>query len=386
MSDLLNQASLVMVPSGYKEDTVYSVVPSDGSGDLSFTRASNGTRVNSAGLVEVVPWNLADNSNSFGGLSGITKTTGQPSPIDSTSGNLLTATGVGEHYSGTASLTVIAGNTYTYSVYGKFVQGVQIALRTVFANGFDDISTIWNLSTGALVSNATDHTNPTITNVGNGWYRCSITYRPATVPAFPLLFRLQMAVGGSLSFTATSGDGFLAYGAQINNGAIAPYFPTTDRLNVPRLTYQNGGGGCPSLLLEKQSTNYVKYSEDFTQSDWQKSGATITANSIISPDGTQNATRVQFSAGSRYVYQTISGVPAGSVTISCYIKGASVQNIGFSDGNANPNQITLTTEWQRYTFTFTYSSGGIGIQFDNYFGVMPNQESKDFYIWGAQLE
>ena len=62
MSDLLNQASLVMVPSGYKEDTVYSVVPSDGSGDLSFTRASNGTRVNSAGLVEDCPWNLATNS------------------------------------------------------------------------------------------------------------------------------------------------------------------------------------------------------------------------------------------------------------------------------------------------------------------------------------
>jgi hypothetical protein len=185
-----------------------------------------------------------------------------------------------------------------------------------------------------------------------------------------------------------NGTGFVyVQNAQRNIGATAkPYFPTTDRLNVPRLTYQNGGGGCPSLLLEKQSTNYVKYSEDFTQSDWQKSGATITANSIISPDGTQNATRVQFSAGSRYVYQTISGVPAGSVTISCYIKGASVQNIGFSDGNANPNQITLTTEWQRYTFTFTYSSGGIGIQFDNYFGVMPNQESKDFYIWGAQLE
>jgi hypothetical protein len=32
-------------------------------------------------------------------------------------------------------------------------------------------------------------------------------------------------------------------------------------LNVPRVTYQNGGGGCPSLLLEKQSTNTSSYSE-----------------------------------------------------------------------------------------------------------------------------
>jgi hypothetical protein len=58
MSNLLEQASLVMIPSGYKEDVVYSEIPLDGSGDLQFTRSSNGTRVNSAGLVEVVPWNL----------------------------------------------------------------------------------------------------------------------------------------------------------------------------------------------------------------------------------------------------------------------------------------------------------------------------------------
>ena len=65
MSDLLNSASLVMIPSGYKEDVVYSQIPTSGAGDLSFTRASNGTRVNSAGLVEVVPWNLVEYSEQF---------------------------------------------------------------------------------------------------------------------------------------------------------------------------------------------------------------------------------------------------------------------------------------------------------------------------------
>ena len=65
MSDLLNSASLVMIPSGYKEDVVYSQIPTDGSGDMAFTRASNGTRVNSAGLVEVTPWNLVEYSEDF---------------------------------------------------------------------------------------------------------------------------------------------------------------------------------------------------------------------------------------------------------------------------------------------------------------------------------
>jgi hypothetical protein len=285
----------------------------------------------------------------------------------------------------TANLPVLeqsftsSSDVETYSFYLKAGTRNWVAI-SVQGTGY-----IWINLTDGTVGSAGGGTPPTATTqlVGNGWYLVSVS---STGTKFGINLHITDA-NNSTSYNG-NGTGFVyVQNAQRNIGATAkPYFPTTDRLNVPRLTYQNGGGGCPSLLLEKQSTNYVKYSEDFTQSDWQKSGATITANSIISPDGTQNATRVQFSAGSRYVYQTISGVPAGSVTISCYIKGASVQNIGFSDGNANPNQITLTTEWQRYTFTFTYSSGGIGIQFDNYFGVMPNQESKDFYIWGAQLE
>ena len=381
MSNLLSQASLVMIPSGYKEDIVYSPIPTDGSGDLSFTRASDGTRINSAGLVEVVAWNLADNSNGFGGLSAITKTTGQISPIDSTSGNLLTATGSGEHYSGTLALTAIVGNSYTYSAYGKFVQGVQFALRTVFSNGDQDIATIWNLSTGALVSNAGQHTNPTITAVGNGYYRCSITYTPSTVPAFPLLFRLQMAVGGALSFTASSGDGFLAYGAQINNGAIAPYFPTTDRLNVPRLTYQNGGGGCPSLLLEKQSTNLYPYSEDLTQ--WLTIGTpTITGNNAISPDGTTNADRVQFSASGDLVYNSGTGsVGANVLTVYAKAKTGTAQKFRFFANGATTfsSDLTATDQWQRFEFPFTLTVVTAGLS-------AASTGASDVLFWGFQHE
>jgi hypothetical protein len=383
MSNLLSQASLVMIPSGYKEDVVYSQVPTDGSGDLSFTRASDGARINSAGLVEVVPWNLFQQSENFPNAIWTKSTLTFNSTVTAPNG-----TSTAQNYSTAGAysyvlqtITVSSGEYYTVSCYLKYTSGVgsiSIGYTDAPSNNFIRVDanlingTIGSVSYGGNGANGT----ATITSVGDGWYRVTVS-GTLTIGNAGLIV-------SNLALGATT---FSIWGAQLNIGSTAkPYFPTTDRLNVPRLTYQNGGGGCPSLLLEKQSTNYVKYSEDFMQSDWLKSGATITANSIISPDGTQNATRVQFSAGSRYLYQSITGVPAGSVTISCYIKGASVQNIGFSDGNANPNQITLTTEWQRYTFTFTYSSGGIGIQFDNYFGVMPNQESKDFYIWGAQLE
>jgi hypothetical protein len=51
---LLTQASLVLTPTSYKANKLYSVVPSSGSGDLTTTRATTATRINSSGLVENV--------------------------------------------------------------------------------------------------------------------------------------------------------------------------------------------------------------------------------------------------------------------------------------------------------------------------------------------
>jgi hypothetical protein len=51
---LLTQASLVLTPTSYKANKLYSVVPSSGNGDMTTTRATTATRVNSSGLVENV--------------------------------------------------------------------------------------------------------------------------------------------------------------------------------------------------------------------------------------------------------------------------------------------------------------------------------------------
>ena len=44
---------LALIPTGYKAGKVYSVLPESGVGDFTFTRASEATRINSAGLLEV---------------------------------------------------------------------------------------------------------------------------------------------------------------------------------------------------------------------------------------------------------------------------------------------------------------------------------------------
>lgn len=51
---LLTQASLVLTPNAYKANKMYSIIPSSGSGDMTTTRATTATRINSSGVIENV--------------------------------------------------------------------------------------------------------------------------------------------------------------------------------------------------------------------------------------------------------------------------------------------------------------------------------------------
>ena len=65
-STLFDSASLVITPNGYKENLLFAVKPDKvGTGDLTVTRATTGTRVNEQGLIETVPYNLFTYSEDF---------------------------------------------------------------------------------------------------------------------------------------------------------------------------------------------------------------------------------------------------------------------------------------------------------------------------------
>ena len=61
--------SLAMIPSGYKDGKVYSVLPTDGDGDFDFSRGSNATRVNKDGLIETMPLELGSELVTNGGFA-----------------------------------------------------------------------------------------------------------------------------------------------------------------------------------------------------------------------------------------------------------------------------------------------------------------------------
>ena len=58
-STLFDSASLVIAPNGVKTSKLYAIKPTDGSGDLSVTRATTATRVNESGVIVAVPANVA---------------------------------------------------------------------------------------------------------------------------------------------------------------------------------------------------------------------------------------------------------------------------------------------------------------------------------------
>ena len=378
MSTLLEQASLVMIPSGYKEDVVYSQIPTSGAGDLSFTRASNGTRINSAGLVEVCPWNLVQNSENFDAVwtkyNGATVTTDAiVAPNGTTTADLLIAGASQEVYS--ANMPKVAEELYyTFSCYAK-LYNTNVFKMTASDFSTSGVDASFNLSTlsATYVTGATwSNSSASIESVGNGWYRCILTSKsPATTGLY-----LSLYTSGTNSVS-----GVYIWGAQTNIGSTAkPYFPTTDRLNVPRLTYQNGGGGCPSLLLEKQSTNYAQYSEDFSNGFWTKdTTTTLTANDGISPDGTQNADRFESPSSAKGIYSY--GV-SGSETISVYIKAGNSGNVGKSAvlfTTTATQDFILTNDWQRISVSGAASS---------LWALYPSATNSftNVLIWGAQAE
>ena len=70
----------------------------------------------------------------------------------------------------------------------------------------------------------------------------------------------------------------------------------TDDTDLPRIDFTDGTG---SLLLEPQRTNLLPYSEDFTKSDWIKHTDIVLTSNQASPDGGNNAYKIQGTIGSK---------------------------------------------------------------------------------------
>ena len=354
VSSLLQSASLLLIPSGYKGGKLYAEIPTNGNGDLTWTRGSDAFRTNASGLIQRVPWNLFgyseqfDNGYWYKNNSSITANT-----ITAPNGTLTADSWIENntnsfHVFGKSSLSLNSGS-YVITIYAKAKERSKfLLLYTGTPNkgyGFD----LANGTTSA-VTGVTSADSFSITTVGDGWYRCQIGVVSNSIGTVEFTMLTSFS---ALSYLGDGTSGMYIWGAQLVEGTTAQtYLPTTDRLNFPRLSYMYGS--CPSVLLEPQRTNL------FVNSGWTGGGATPTGwNSFITGTTTavtsiknNSVTAYRFSGTSQRAF-FIAGISVTSgVTYSMSVYVESVTTTG---------EVGFMLSFVNLAGTATYFKNGVSI-------------------------
>ena len=338
---LLDKASLIVTPNAYEESKLYSVVPNTTLGDMDVVRATTATRVNSAGLIEVVPRNLLTYSEQFENANWTKANSISVTANTATAPNgTLTADTLLSTLNASIVRQTVNSNPasiYNFSVWLKRASGTPTTRLRIEDNSAPFNSTFVNVT-------------PT-----NDWVRYEITrttnagVNSIVADIFP-------------DFVNGTGSVY-AWGAQLEQGATATeYFPTTTRLNIPRIDYTNGS--CPSLLVEPQRTNVLTYSNEFSNAAWSKNTGAILANNATSPEGITNASKLVGVAltTQQWIYRLNAPVVSGSqYTFSMFAKKGEYNFIQLR----NLNNIDANTVFNLNTGTVHITSTGTA-KIENY--------------------
>jgi len=270
-------ASLIYYPSGYKAGKAYSLKPTDGSGDLTFTRASTATRVNESGLIESVATgvpridftgggcgklllepqrtNVSDNSENFSDWIQVGFTQTLNSTISPS--NTLTADtffeSAGTTHIAFKDFSVTSGLNYTISFFLKSQGGRNV--RILGSTGFSGSVDV-NLSTGAILAGS-----GIVETFINGWYRVSINCNATTSTGRIILYSLD----GTSSVEGDPTKGIICWGAQVEQGSYpTSYIPTTTTA-VTRTQDSATKSGISSLIGQTEGTLFVDFVHDHNE-------------------------------------------------------------------------------------------------------------------------
>ena len=315
-----DDASLAFLPSGAagKDGKAYSIKPTDGTGDFTFSRGSNlaATRVGADGLIEKGRENLLLNSiwngvgsnvapTSFGITSFASGTFDAGSQANSIR---FTAPTSADRIMITQGPSVTG--IVTSSVYVEEIHSGTISLADVISRSGGSSSVIAFMEDGIVV-NATD-----LVSAGKTY---SLTLSVASAVQWRFGVGTSGPTTGDITLSKPQVEIGLAATDVIESGA------TTGKAGLledePRFDY-SGGATCPSLLLEGSRTNlwpYSEYSDDFEQ----LTNVTINTNSEVSPEGLQNATTIVADAVSgkhEFCPNFLSYTSGLDYTASCFVK------------------------------------------------------------------
>lgn len=417
---VFDKASLALVPDGIKDGKLYSIKPTDGSGDFTFKRCDGAancdlaaTRVDENGLIEKGRENFVEFSNDFNTSKtrfGVTVSSGEVG-YDGTNNawKLIKSSSSGDYLRWIKSGGL--GNVvFTYSIYVKAGSLSYFVLWTTGGNQAYFELTGNGSVTYTQGSNLVDSK---IESVGNGWYRCSLTTYPESseVRLYPTTDGTPGVAGG------TSGDFVYIQNFQAEYGLVATeYIDKVDYVtgglagileDLPRIDYT---GGTPSLLLEPSRTNLIPQSEYF--GGYSNSNSTDEPNATTSPEGLTNATSFLEAAttGQHKLFTSLTFDGSSTYTFSIFAKSngrdlyVDTQNsnewggrawFDLTAGTANAVLGTADIEdygngWYRCIVTGASTLAG-----GNFIELLTSNGSsnsttgditKGVYIYGAQLE
>ena len=276
--NLLDTASLVVTPNGYKASKLYSIIPSDGTGDMTFARSTGtATRVNSSGLIapinaniprldylgstcpklllEPQRTNLVLYSQEFDN-AGWTKTqltigaNNAVSPDGTTNADKLQEI---DGVTGNKQVSQVFSQTAgakSYSVFAKKSERSDFSLVTS-GGGIAGDTTTFNLTNGSVTSGS-----GAITSYGNDWYRCTQFF--TTTDNTSVTVRTRLIFGGSTSYAGVGGYGLFVWGAQLEAGAYATSYIPTTTASVTRNADNCSKTGISSLIGQTEGTIFLE--------------------------------------------------------------------------------------------------------------------------------
>ena len=374
--------------------------------DFDFDRNSTGTRVNEDYLIEDVPYNLVLHSQSFSSgwfntNSTETLDTSVLAP-DGTATAWKLQANAGTHFSFLGQTVTMSGQI-SFSV---FLKKGTATTASVFLSESGNFGLTANLENGTITSVTGSDMVGSVESAGNGWYRFEIKHTSGDDLTNTVRIGVEGGSFGSVTYAGT--ENIYIWGAQITKGDIKPYLKTTDRLDIPRIDYTNGE---PSILLEPSRQNRTKYSQDFSNVYWVKTGASISSSTGLSPESLQNSKIIESTAGTAFISDnTVSLTIGNTYTFSVFVKkiNATFIRLGHQSSTATGcwfdldkgevktvNSTSATIQkfpngWYRITNTFnaTISSGGslafIGICDAD--GSTSAPTGFKYEIYGAQVE
>tara|TARA_R100001463_G_scaffold116538_1_gene171863 strand:+ start:296 stop:1567 length:1272 start_codon:yes stop_codon:yes gene_type:complete len=268
----MNNPILALIPSGYKEDKVYSVLPNDSTGDFDFVRVGAGTRVNKDGLIETIGASTNDiprldwlNSNCPSLLLEALRTNRQvyseqfdnaawtkQADLTVTANQIISPTGelnadkikrgstsgTNNYLSDAASKSSSAQLDICTSVFVKQGEGDFFAFRMqgTYPNRADAIFQFSNTTLTTSVAGADfTITSSKVENYGNGWYRLSVVYNTDAAATIGSYFSPR-ATTGQIDASDTSSSAFVyMWGCQVEEGkTLSSYIETPANSIVTR--------------------------------------------------------------------------------------------------------------------------------------------------------